>query len=409
MPGADWLPAILAIAAAAYVYLGALVVYGRLQFDYRRRLFEEAATLALSDTDASRPPTPALARLFSRASLRTLERGLSEAPLSAHARHLCALALLQRAGAARIEARAAGRARRWRRLSALRILTFSGAESAWPLLARALEDRDLEVVRGTVAILGDCDDLRSAVLLVTALRRGRPARSLVAIHLAAFPEDITDLVAPLLDETSPAARYWGAMLARRFPRIPDLEWRLTALVRDPDAGIRRAALEGLAVMGFVQRLPAVTAALDDAEPVVRAHAARAAARLGGTAAAALLVSRLGDKEWLVRDAIKRALEGLGPAAESALFAGLDAADEFAANGAAEVLQNIGTFERLLADEAQGPPDRQRIHRLEKLASAGGLRVWGAAMAGLPDTTREYLEARLASLERKAAHDGGLLW
>ncbi len=409
MPGADWLSAILAIAAAAYVYLGVLVVYGRLQFDYRRRLFEEAATLALSDTDASRPPPPALARLFSRASLRTLERGLSEATLPAPAGYACALAILQRAGSARIEARAAGRARRWRRLSALRILTLARTESAWPLLARALDDRDLEVVRGTVTILGGSDDRRGAVLLVGALRRGRVGRASVAIHLAAFSSDLADLVAPLMDEDSPGVRYWGVTLARRFPHIPHLDRRLTALARDADPGVRRAALEGLATMGFVQSLPAVLAALDDDEPFVRAHAARAAASLGGTAAAALLVARLGDTEWLVRDAIKRALEALGPAAEAVLFAGLDAADEFAANGAAEVLQNIGTFERLLAEEAQGPPDRLRIHRLEKLASAGGLRVWGAAMASLPDATREYLETTLAPLERKAAQDGGLLW
>lgn len=409
MPGADWLPTLLAIAAAAYVYLGALVVYGRFQFDYRRRLFHEAASLV---PDASAPATPpaALVQLFSRASLRTLERGFSEAVLTPHARYLCARALLQRAGPTRMARRAEGmRARRWRRLSALRILTLARETSAWPLLAGALHDRDLDVVRGAVAILGDSADRRSAALLVAALQRGRPARSSVAIHLAAFPSDISALVAPLLDDPVAAVRYWGTMLASRFPRTPNLERRLTALASDDEAGVRRAALEGLARMGFVRSLPAVIVALDDREPFVRAHAARAAAALGGLEAAALLVARLGDTEWLVRDAVKRSLERLGPAAEGALFSGLDSDDEFAANGAAEVLQNIGTFERLLAEEAQGPPDPLRLHRLETLASAGGLRVWGAAMAGLPDATRAVLEVRLAALEHKAARDGGLLW
>lgn len=410
MPGADWLPTLLVIAAAAYIYLGALVVYGRFQFDYRRRLFEEAGALVEAGTTAATSALPALVQLFSRASLRTLERGLSEASLPPAARHHCALAILQRGGARRMEARARpGRARRWRRLSSLRILTWARAEEAWPLLARALDARDPEVVRGAVAILGDSDDRRSATLLTTALRRGRPARSFVAIYLAVFPSDISELVAPLLDDADPAVRYWGAMLASRSPRTRRLETRLAALANDDDPGVRRAALESLATMDYVGSLPVVTAALNDGEPFVRAHAARAAARLGGAAVAAQLVARLDDREWLVRDAVKRALEGLGHAADIALFAGLDAEDEFAANGAAEVLQNTGTFERLLAEEAQGPPNPLRVRRLEKLASAGGLRVWGAAMASLPDATREYLEARLIELERKAARDGGLLW
>ncbi|MDQ3068650.1 MAG: HEAT repeat domain-containing protein [Acidobacteriota bacterium] len=391
----------------AYAYLGALVVYGRFQYEYRRRLFEEAAGLVASAAGAS--PPPALVRLFERASLRTLERGFSEAPLRDDARQMCAVTLLQRAGAGRIEARAGGRGRRWRRISALRILALARADSSWSLLERALGDRDREVVRGAAGILGEIDDRRSAALLVKALRQGRPARSYVAVLLDGTSSDISDLVSPLLEEPIAAVRYWGAVLSGRFPGMPDLERRLAALARDTDPGVRGAAIRSLATAGFTSSLPAALGALDDAVPFVRAHAARAAARLGGTEVGALMAAHLGDPEWLVRDAVKRVLENLGPSVEGALFAWLDAADEFAGNGAAEVLQNIGTFERLLAEEAQGPPDRQRLHRLEQLASAGGLRVWGAAMAGLPDSTREYLAARLVSLERKAADDGGLLW
>ncbi|MEP6592803.1 MAG: hypothetical protein ABJC51_03880, partial [Acidobacteriota bacterium] len=76
-------------------------------------------------------------------------------------------------------------------------------------------------------------------------------------------------------------------------------------------------------------------------------------------------------------------------------------DAFARNGAAEVLQNTGGFERLLTLEASGPSDPQRLVLLEKLASAGGLRMSDGVLQRLPPSAQLRARALLTTVRLSA--------
>ena len=404
MPDADWFARALTFAATLYVVLSAVIIAERIRYDRRRRLYARIARLV--DAPVAPLDRPALQSQVSGVlrgwPLRAIERSMAEGHATGAALHACAAWLLERLGEPRLRARAAPGASRWRRIAALRILALARAEPAWELLALAVADDDPEVVMGAVVILGQIHHRRSAELLVQVLRDGRHPRSQTAVLIQACPGEIGDLLTSLLDEEDPALRYWGTVLAARHPPVRDAEERLIALAGDVEPSVRKGALDSLGAGGFLAAIPVVLKRLDDPVPFVRAHAARALGQLGVIDAASVLVGRLGDGDWWVRDAVKRSLVTLGRRVESALFAQLSDADAFARNGAAEVLQHLGTFERLLVEEAKGPPDARRQAALAKLADAGGLRVWEAVLAHLPEETRRGMSATLEMLERRAA-------
>jgi len=404
MPAADWFARALTGAATLYLLLAAVIIAGRIRYDRRRDLFARIARLV--DASAGPPDHPELQSqitgILRSWSPRTIERVMAQGHGTSAVLHACAACLLERLGETRLRERAARGARRWRRIAALRILAFARAELAWDLLERALVDEDLEIVRGTVVILGQIHHRRSAELLVKVLRAGRHPRSQTAVFLQAYPENIGDLLTPLLDDGDPALRYWGTVLIAHHPPRRDGEVRLIALAGDVDPSVRRAALDSLGAGGFLTALPVVLKRLDDPVPFVRAHAARALGHLGAVDAASVLAGQLGDDDWWVRSAVKRSLVTLGSGVESALFAHLSSDDVFVRNGAAEVLQHLGTCERLLVEEAKGPPDARRQAALAKLADAGGRVVWDAVLAHLPEETGRRMSATLEMLRLRAA-------
>ncbi len=87
---------------------------------------------------------------------------------------------------------------------------------------------------------------------------------------------------------------------------------------------------------------------------------------------AKLAPLLGDREWWVRAAAKDALRDLAPRSLAALEGALDDEDEFARNGAAEVLQDIGVVDDLI-DSGSDPA------LLGKILVAGGLRLRTTAL------------------------------
>src|SRR3989304_7391762 len=74
---------------------------------------------------------------------------------------------------------------------------------------------------------------------------------------------------------------------------------------------------------------------------VRVHAARAAGHVLGATAAPTITRLLADERWWVRTAAKDSLRGLGTEAVPSLLSVLSHSDQFARNGAAEVLQDVG--------------------------------------------------------------------
>lgn len=401
MPPDYWFTWALICTAGLYGALGVIVVLGRIVYDRRRLLFLRIAKL---EAGAAESPGrhAALSRWFHRAAVHTIERGLAEMRAPEPVLRACATYVVAQVGESRLQASASSTTRRWRRIAALRTLAFSGSEAAWPLLEQAVEDADPEIVWAAVVTLGHLRGRRSTELLVKALRTVRQGRSQIAAFLETRP-DISDFLWLLFADPSPILRYWGATLAGR---APGLESQLIALTRDPDPSVRKAAINSLGTAGCTGAGPIALGMLDDPVPFVRAYAARALGRLGTAELAPALAAKMSDPDWSTRYAAKRALESLGPEVEAAVLEHLSDDDEFARNSAAEVLQNLGTFERLLSAEAMGPSDPRRLAWLRKLAAAGGLRVWDAVLANLPLDTRMRVAVVLRGLERQAAGEAG---
>ncbi|MBM3676474.1 MAG: hypothetical protein FJW96_01115, partial [Actinobacteria bacterium] len=189
-------------------------------------------------------------------------------------------------------------------------------------------------------------------MLIRALGEEPIPRSRVAAHLDVLaPRGVDELVALLGDET-PAVRYWAAMLLSRDDTAGTD--RLIELLHDPDAAVRRAAVEALGVRRAVEALPGVLDLLADETMYVRAHACRAAGRLGGVAVADRILPLLGDRKWWVRSAAKDTLRAFGPDVLGVLIPVLHSPDRFARNGAAEVLQDVGVLDRLARSFPQAP-------------------------------------------------------
>lgn len=258
---------------------------------------------------------------------------------------------------------------RWRRVAALTRLARAHHPAAPRLLRPALADPDPEVAAAAVRALGDLGDEWAVDVLLAALREGRGSRSRVAAEL----ERLAPLPGPrlpsLLRDWSPTVRFWGATLLARYPDLA--EPALVAATWDADANVRAAAVETLATRHSPQAGTAALALLDDPVWFVRVHAARSAGQLVGASAAPTICRLLADEQWWVRTAAKDALRGMGREAVPALLSVLGHEDAFARNGAAEVLQDIGFVDSLVADGSSSA-------LLERIYAAGGERLRAAA-------------------------------
>ena len=344
---APWLSTYtLALGALALLWVGvsAYVVITRALFDVAGLSFHTARRVLDRRLARGASPEDALAGLPQRTLAGIAADASTPAPLAeAAARRL----LVRRRGRIFNQARShKSETDKWRRLAALRILSLAGSKVARPELARALTDRDPEVVGGAVAILGARSDLESAALLVAALRDGRTSRSRIAAQLDAFPVPVSDLLRPLLDDPDPAIRQWGATLLGRYP-IAEIELELATLIVDEDPQVRAAVLKSLARNGSRFAAPAAVTALEDPVWFVRVHAARALGRLGQVDQASEVVALLADPQWWVRTAAKESLQELGDRATPAVLPALKSDDQFVRDGAAEVLQNIGVVDELV--------------------------------------------------------------
>jgi HEAT repeat protein len=255
---------------------------------------------------------------------------------------------------------------RWRRIAALHIVCRSGHADLIPVLRRALRDRDRDVAAAAVTLLGTVAEAEAAALLVTALRERLYVPSRVAARLDRFPLEVAEIVAPLIRDLDPVARFWGATLLARYGGRPGVAGALARLRRDRDPNVRKAAIESLGRIGGPLAAETARFLLRDDQWFVRAHAARALGDLGRADLAADVVPLLADAQWWVRAAAKDALVAMGPGVTAAVAALLDHPDRFARNGAAEVLQNLG----VLDDLAGRAPDLPLVRRAVAAGGAG---------------------------------------
>jgi hypothetical protein len=304
------------VVAGLWLVIAVAVLAGRRRYDRRQRILARLVRIVEDRRAPSCPrrrDAPGLDVLFGVPSHRGAPRGRDDA-LRPVEEVLCQF-LLERLGPVRVQRTAMvhrGRAIRWSRIAALRVLALGRPHEAWRPLERALLDSDPEVVGAAVTILGNMTDVRAAELLVRALRVGHYPPSRVSTFLDTFPRDLFDLIGPLIDRPSARLRYWGAVLLGRYPGRAGLDAALAGLASDPEPFVRKAAIESLASVGGPTAVQAAQAHLGDSVPFVRAHAARTLGRLRAVETAEQVAPLLADREWWVRYAAKTSLEAMGP-------------------------------------------------------------------------------------------------
>ena len=189
-----------------------------------------------------------------------------------------------------------GEGGRWRRIAALRVLVKAGHAESLPLLETAIGCGDATVVDAAVGLLGNVPDRRAALALFGALERRLYNPSRVATALERFPLDIADQLLPRLGHADPVVRFWAAVLLERWPHAAGLGARLASLATDPDACVRKAAVDTLSRIGAPEAAAAAVKLLDDPVLFVRAHAARALGELRRVDLAEHLLPLLADRE-----------------------------------------------------------------------------------------------------------------
>jgi len=386
MPNAAWM---FQAMAATYILTAATVIVSRARYDRRCRLLQQVEPLiaVARGADASHAEAArqrALA-LFHRRSLTEVMALAADPVVPAAVQRTIAESLIERLGLRRLLHDARSRphvTRVHRQVTALRALADARVPEAWPSLEAALADGDADVKAAAVALLGRLGNLRAGIALIRALERNLYTRSRIATALDAFPVPLGDRIVPLLTSDDPLNRYWAATLMRRYRDTPRLEAALARLASDPEALVRRAAVETIGACGFGGSATIVRARLTDSVPFVRAHAARALSKLEGSRAAHAVLPLLADPDWTVRNAAKHGLESMGSGVTSLVIGMLGHRDAFARNGAAEVLQNLGVFDSFVASASAGSPADDENEVVRQLASAGGTRMWTSAVARL---------------------------
>jgi HEAT repeat protein len=392
------------VGLSAYGVASIMLIAARLGYERRLRVLERVR--ALLDAPCQRVVDgPNEGRRLAMDTLARTPLGdvmllACDSQASRPEMELFARSLLARLGVVRVREAAhsrRGSGENWRRIAALRTLAFARSDQSWECLDRALADGGREVKAATVTLLGQLDDRRSAALLVGAMRAGSFSRSRIAASLDAFSIDIGDLVAPLVASDDALVRFWATTLMQRYPQTPDLARQVMALTNDAEPVVRKGAIDAIVAID-VGAVNALRARLTDEIPFVRAHAARSLGRLQGPSASWALLPLLADRDWTVRDAAKESLAAMGATIVPVVFPVLTHPDAFARNSAAEVLQNVGVFERLLAIETAGLSDPERVRSIHLLVRAGGAGMWESVVERLNLDARARAQQLLASMD-----------
>jgi len=292
----------------------------------------------------------------------------------------------------------------WKGIQAVRILARADHPQALPALQRMLSSGDEDVRAAAVTVLGDMDDEQATALLIEALRTGAcpPRWSSALLDRRTISKA---LLLPLLDEGTPDVRAAATrLLARVDPSDAEGGEILLRLCGDPEADVRAAACEALGERGSPGSTERIVPMLRDHVWFVRVRAARALGRLHHVSSAGKIAELLESPFWWVRQAAKDALVDLGPAVKDQLVPWLDHRDAFARNSSAEILQNLGVVDDLVAevrDSSNPARAAAATALLRKILAAGGDRVADAVIEGSGSAIGKTLAAGPAADESPA--------
>jgi len=286
----------------------------------------------------------------------------------------------------------------WRRIEAVRILALADHPLSLPLLERMLQARDKEVSAAALTMLGEMGHEEATLLLIDSLRTGvcapRWASALLDRRVVSTGLLVTLLDDPRSDVRAVATR----LLAKADDPTARVEGILLGLCRDQEADVRAAACRALGERGSASGVQPLESMLADPVWFVQVRAARALAQLHSLGSARKIAELMASRRWWVRQAAKDALVDLGPSVKEPLLPLLDHPDPFARNSCAEVLQNLGVVEELVAWAKNGSnPARASAASvlLRKILEAGGSRFQETVVGSTGPLVSDAPEVRAA--------------
>jgi HEAT repeat protein len=298
-------------------------------------------------------------------------------------------------------AAAYGKGTAWRRVEALRVLARAGHPISITELRRILAEGEDEVVATAATLLADIEGEEATSALIAGLGSGGSQTRWIAALLErrAVP---ARLVKALADDARPAVREAGIRLLGSSTE-PDrwIDRELEDRCGDPLAEVRASAARALGRRSRPGVESVLGRLLEDPVWFVQVQAARALGRLDSVGSARQIASLLASTEWWVRRAAKDALVALGPRIGGDLVSLLDHPDPFARNSLAEVLQDIGIVDRLVADVQSSSPasgSRQSELTLRRVLAAGGPRFTAAVLGQMRPEMRNRFSSFLSTSE-----------
>lgn len=366
-------PTVLTIVLLVWLLLTAVLLGGRLLSDRYHRILRTVERRQ-EEAEVQRILSGLPAVVIARAALHP-STPAATAPILA--RHVVSRIGVERV--VRVASKSAG-GRNGPRVRALRLLALARHPALNSLLDAALHSGRDSVVDTAVSLLGKLQDEQAGILLVRALRERLFQRSRVATELDHFQLPIGHLLRPLLDETDPDLRYWGAALAARYVEVDGFAASLARLTRDAEPKVRKAAIQSLRNSSDPRSALEAARLTGDSVFYVRAHAARTLAVSRHPRASSYILPLLGDADWWVRLAARESLVSLGPAVVPAVLPLLESSDPAVAEGAAEILHNVGFVNEMLPKLAKC---REEVAAacFGPLVAAGGELLISTVLAG----------------------------
>jgi hypothetical protein len=401
-----------AVMAALWLVSSTWVVIDRVLHDRRKRQTQRLErALSKLEPDATSPTERAamVRHMLARVPADVIYRMTGNPSLPGFVREVCAELSIANIGLIRMLRDAeshSGARSKWRRVSALHAIERARPSAIHGLLRVALADADADVASAAATVLQRIGDLRAAEILVGGLRTARLPASRIAARLERFPIPIDNVLRPLLTDPRAEARYWGATLLRSHVDRQGFG-ALLPLVDDQDASVRKAALLALGSMKAESAARLATRRLDDPAPFVRSAAVHVLAQVGERSSdrvrrqslASAIAPLLADRDWGVRATAKDALARLGPTTWRQVAAQLSSTDEFARNGAAEVLQNLGVLDWTLRGLASGVrPTDEAVDMLRKALREGGVTLANATAMRASDESTPGVRELIRTLQ-----------
>jgi len=282
-------------------------------------------------------------------------------------------------------------------------------DTAVPALLSVLKDEDATVRLAAVESLGNLSDPRAVDALVQALKSDTDARVREAAAEALgdidSPRAVPGLIAALGSEKVSAVR---AKIAGALGEIKDKRAveALGAVVRDPDAEVRREAVSALGELESAAAVPMLIPALKDADIETRKQAASALGEIQSKDAVEALIPVTKDANAEVR---KQAVEALGQIEDKRALPALEAAVRDAnVEVRRQAIEAIGHLDELKS----APPaliaalkDEDREVRKSAAEALGNMEDEEAVPALVPLTKDADVDVKRAAVEALSSIGG----